>query len=85
MQDGERWYHDDVNVATIRRTNVYDSQIAHIAFYPFTSKHSCSLASLLLPSPDELQGVSPASWMRGRIPSLVDLGYGDVAHYFNFT
>ncbi|ESL11412.1 DNA photolyase [Trypanosoma rangeli SC58] len=69
MAEGERWYHDDVTVATIRPTKPYDCYIARLLSLP--TRHE------LLPSAAEQSGLACPPPYRGGIPSLEQLGYGN--------
>lgn len=71
MKEGERWYHDDVTTATIRPTEPYDAQIAQLKHLPQWIE--------LLPSSDEVRGVAEPTPLRGRFPTLQELGYDEVA------
>ncbi|KPA77517.1 putative mitochondrial DNA photolyase [Leptomonas pyrrhocoris] len=70
MKEGERWYHDDVTVSTIRPTAPYDSATQRLAELSTTWQHDA-----LLPSQEERAGRSPPSVLRGALPTLEDLGY----------
>ncbi|KEG09455.1 putative DNA photolyase, putative,cryptochrome [Trypanosoma grayi] len=70
MAEGERWYHDDVTVASIRPTQPYDRYIARLAALPKRYE--------LLPSAEERQGVAPPPAYRGSIPTLEQLGYSNL-------
>lgn len=74
MKEGERWYHDDVTVSTIRPTEPYDAATQRLAELPTTWQHAA-----LLPSQEELRGRAAPSVLRGALPRLVDLGYSAAA------
>ncbi|PBJ80517.1 DNA photolyase [Trypanosoma cruzi cruzi] len=69
MAEGERWYHDDVTVASIRPTAPYDRYIARISSLP--TRHG------LLPTAAERSGLAHPPLYRGSIPTLDQLGYGN--------
>ncbi|KAG5485470.1 hypothetical protein LSCM1_07554 [Leishmania martiniquensis] len=74
MKEGERWYHDDVTVATIRPTEPYDKATAQLAELPLTWQ-----AALLLPTEAERCRQAGPSILRGALPRLEDLGYSAAA------
>ncbi|TPP42896.1 FAD binding domain of DNA photolyase family protein [Leishmania donovani] len=74
MKEGERWYHDDVTVSTIRPTEPYDKATALLAELPLTWQ-----AAALLPTEDERYGRAGPSVLRGALPRLEDLGYSAAA------
>lgn len=67
MKEGERWYHDDVTTAAIRPTKPYDRQTARLAELPRWP--------VLLPTEGERRGVESVPVLRGRLPTLLELGY----------
>lgn len=71
MREGERWYHDDVSIGTIRPTKPYDTYTSQLSQLPLPS-----WLAELLPSAAERESREPPSEIRGRIPTLVELGYG---------
>ncbi|GET86286.1 DNA photolyase, putative [Leishmania tarentolae] len=74
MKEGERWYHDDVTVSTIRPTEPYDKATALLAKLPRTWQ-----VAALLPTEDERYGRARPSVLRGALPRLEDLGYSAAA------
>lgn len=74
MKEGERWYHDDVTVSTIRPTEPYDAATQQLAQLPRTWQHQA-----LLPSVEEAAGRAAPSVLRGALPSLEELGYAAAA------
>ncbi|CBZ24191.1 putative DNA photolyase [Leishmania mexicana MHOM/GT/2001/U1103] len=74
MKEGERWYHDDVTVSTIRPTEPYDKATALLAKLPRTWQ-----AAALLPTENERYGRAGPSVLRGALPRLEDLGYSAAA------
>ncbi|KPI86303.1 putative DNA photolyase [Leptomonas seymouri] len=79
MKEGERWYHDDVTVSTIRPTAPYDSSTQQLADLPITWQQSA-----LLPSQEEREGRVPPPVLRGALPTLEDLGYATGVTDFAF-
>ncbi|EPY25543.1 DNA photolyase [Strigomonas culicis] len=77
MKEGERWYHDDVTVAPVRPTAPYDAAIARAVDLPRWTA--------LLPSVAEAAGRAPTPVVRGTLPTLAQLGYGDIVPCFQFT
>ncbi|CCW69539.1 unnamed protein product [Phytomonas sp. Hart1] len=76
MKEGERWYHDDVTTAVIRPTGPYEWHIAQLKDLPVIAR--------LLPGERERLGLDPPSLLRGRLPTLEELGYDNVPHLFHF-
>ncbi|CCW62205.1 unnamed protein product [Phytomonas sp. EM1] len=76
MKEGERWYHDDVTTAVIRPTKPYNWHISRLKDLPVIAK--------LLPSERERLGLDQPSLLRGRLPTLEELGYGDTPRLFRF-
>jgi deoxyribodipyrimidine photo-lyase len=74
MKEGERWYHDDVTVSTIRPTEPYDKSTQQLAGLPMSWQQRS-----LLPSREEKEGRAPPSLLRGALPTLEDLGYAAAA------
>ncbi|KAG5486019.1 hypothetical protein LSCM4_06725 [Leishmania orientalis] len=74
MKEGERWYHDDVTVSTIRPTEPYDRATAQLAELPLSWQ-----AAALLPAKDERRRQAEPSILRGALPRLEDLGYSAAA------
>lgn len=74
MKEGERWYHDDVTVSTIRPTAPYDAATQQLASLPTSPQQAA-----LLPSRAEQAGRAPPSVLRGALPRLEDLGYAAAA------
>ncbi|KAG5510539.1 hypothetical protein JKF63_06836 [Porcisia hertigi] len=74
MKEGERWYHDDVTVSTIRPTEPYDKATALLSELPLTWQ-----TVALLPTESERNGRARTSVLRGALPRLEDLGYSAAA------
>lgn len=76
MRESERWYHDDVTVATVRPTAPYTSAVEKYLGWGRDKRNSqAPVWDTLLPSELEQTGREEAPPCRGRLPTLEELGY----------